>query len=98
MAQLLEDVRDESSKYGVVEAVAVPAPPATVPEAEPGRVYVMFATAEQCSKAHAGVAGCFSAQTRLWQPPCASAPFYSCACMLRLLFVHDLDVCRCCLV
>ena len=58
LAQLLEDVRDESSKYGVVEAVAVPAPPPTVPEAEPGRVYVMFATAEQCSKAHAGAALC----------------------------------------
>ena len=50
----MEDVRDESSKYGTVEGVAVPAPPSAAGEMEPGRVYVMFATAEECSKAHAG--------------------------------------------
>lgn len=52
--QLMEDVRDESSKYGTVEGVAVPAPPSAASEMEAGRVYVMFATAEECSKAHAG--------------------------------------------
>ncbi len=47
-------MREESSKYGTVEAVTVPMPPAAVHDLEPARVYVMFATPEECSKAHAG--------------------------------------------
>ena len=65
----------------------MPAPPATVSETEPGRVYVMFAAAEQCSKAHAGVAVCYAVlrASRSRPATCASASIMTCACMLGLL-------------
>ena len=51
MAQVAEDVRDESSKCGNVEAMALPIPPASVAGGEPGRVYIKFTTSDQCQKA-----------------------------------------------
>ena len=44
-------MRDESSKCGNVEAMALPIPPASVAGGEPGRVYIKFTTSDQCQKA-----------------------------------------------
>ena len=49
--QVAEDVRDESSKCGNVEAMALPIPPASVSGGEPGRVYIKFTTSDQCQAA-----------------------------------------------
>ena len=39
-SQLLEDVQEESKKYGAMLGVAVPKPPATVSPEEPARVFI----------------------------------------------------------
>lgn len=39
-AQLLEDVQEESKKYGAMQGVAIPRPPATVSAEEPARVFI----------------------------------------------------------
>lgn len=39
-AQLLEDVQEESKKYGAMQGVLVPRPPATVGPQEPARVFI----------------------------------------------------------
>ena len=49
--QLLEDVQEESGKYGVVEGIAVPKPPAGISPSVGNRVFIVFATAEQAKKA-----------------------------------------------
>lgn len=49
--QLLEDVQEECGKYGTVEGIAVPRPPADVSEDEMGRVYVKFASSEEVQSA-----------------------------------------------
>jgi hypothetical protein len=51
LLQLLEDVQEESSKYGTVEGIAVPRPPPDTEEGEMGRVYVKFASSEEVQKA-----------------------------------------------
>lgn len=42
-AQLLEDVQEESKKYGAMQGVVVPRPPATVSAEEPARVFIRCA-------------------------------------------------------
>ena len=49
--QLLEDVHEESNKYGRVMGISVPKPPpGTLPD-EPNRVYLLFETPDQAKKA-----------------------------------------------
>ncbi|KAK9825489.1 hypothetical protein WJX74_001008 [Apatococcus lobatus] len=50
-SEVAEDVRDESSKCGNVEAMALPIPPPSVSGGEPGRVYIKFTSSDQCQKA-----------------------------------------------
>ena len=52
-AQLLEDAKDESSKYGVIEAVCAPRPPPSVSANAGSRVYIMFKDPDGASKAKA---------------------------------------------
>ena len=51
--QLLEDAKDESSKYGVIEAVCAPKPPPSVSANAGSRVYMMFKDSEGAAKARA---------------------------------------------
>ena len=51
--QLLEDAKDESSKYGVIEAVCAPKPPPSVSANAGSRVYIMFKDPDGAAKARA---------------------------------------------
>ncbi|KAK9824055.1 hypothetical protein WJX72_007388 [[Myrmecia] bisecta] len=46
-----EDVEEEASKYGAVVGVAVPPPPLSLADNQPGRVYVKFAAPGEAQKA-----------------------------------------------
>ena len=51
--QLLEDAKDESSKYGVIENVCAPKPPPSVSANAGSRVYIMFRDPDGAAKAKA---------------------------------------------
>ncbi|KAK9801404.1 hypothetical protein WJX73_006914 [Symbiochloris irregularis] len=48
---LLEDVQEESGKYGKVMGISVPKPPAGTSSEEPNRVYILFENPAQAKKA-----------------------------------------------
>lgn len=50
-AQLLEDVQEESGKYGRLQGIAVPRPPPGTPQDVPNRVFLIFEAPDEARKA-----------------------------------------------
>ncbi|EPB72707.1 hypothetical protein ANCCEY_08194 [Ancylostoma ceylanicum] len=54
---ILEDIREECSKYGIVRSLEVPRPIPGVEVSGIGKVFVEFATCADCQKAQAALTG-----------------------------------------
>jgi splicing factor U2AF subunit len=54
---IMEDVREECSRYGEVVSVEIPRPVGGVDIPGVGKIFVEFGSADDCSKAHSALAG-----------------------------------------